>query len=115
LAVGLFAEWAAVLVGHADRVLALLGKASVIHHPGLKGAVPFQGRQHVATDGGQHGGIVPVRVGHQVRQRLVAGADVAGIQACRHRLHAFALTGQQQAHGVEAHGFVSIGMAEHVR
>jgi hypothetical protein len=46
-------------------------------------------------------------------QRLVAGANVSGIEARRHRFDAFAFAGQQQAGGVEAQGFVPVGMAEH--
>jgi hypothetical protein len=71
----------------------------------------LQGGQRVVTDSGQHGRILPVRVGHQVMQRLVTGADVAGIEARRHGFDTLAFARQQQAGGIEAQRLVAIGMA----
>jgi len=101
LAVGLFAELAAVLMSDPDRVRALFRKAGIIHHPDLNRTLLLEGRECIVTDSGQDGGIVPVGVGHQVMQRLVAGTDVLGIDAGRHGFDAFPFSGQQQAGGVK--------------
>ena len=46
LAIVLLAKLPAILPRHADRMLALLGKAGVVDDPGLDRAMPFHRRQH---------------------------------------------------------------------
>ena len=48
LAVVLLAELAAILAGHADRMLALLGKAGVVDDPGADRSLLLERRQHLA-------------------------------------------------------------------
>jgi hypothetical protein len=66
LAVGLFVELTAVLMGDTDRVLAFFRHPGIIDDPGLQGTVLLEGGQRGVTDGGQHGRILPVSVSHQV-------------------------------------------------
>jgi hypothetical protein len=54
LTIGLFAELAAILMMHADRVLALLGERRVIDNPDLDRAVTLDLRDHHLTHPGQH-------------------------------------------------------------
>jgi len=54
--------------------------------------------------------IVPGRIGHDVMQRLVHLAHVAGGQTRCHRLHALALDRQQEAFGVVLNRDHAIGM-----
>jgi hypothetical protein len=54
LTIGLFAELAAILVMHADRVLALFGERRVIDNPDLDRAVTLDLRNHHLTHLGQH-------------------------------------------------------------
>jgi hypothetical protein len=76
LAVVLLAELPAVLLpGDADRVPALLGDAGVVDDPGLRrAAAGGQARQRPIPHRGEHGPVVPRRLGGEVVHRLVRGA-----------------------------------------
>ncbi len=50
LTIILLAELAAILPGHPDRVLPLLGKAGVVDDPGLDRPVSLDRRQHRLAD-----------------------------------------------------------------
>jgi len=54
-------------------------------------------RQHLRTDGGEHGFIAPCRGGDEVVERLVQAGYLGRIARRRHRLDALALARQQQA------------------
>ena len=97
LAIILFAQLAAVLARHADRVGSFLGKAGVVEDPGGDRAVPGQCGQHLLAHGGEHGRIVPRRLGDEVMQGLVQAGNMGRVEARRHRLDALALAGQQKA------------------
>ena len=61
---------------------------------------PRHGRQHLAANLFQERVIAPGRVSHDVMQRLVHLAHVAGGQTRRHRLDALALNRQHETLGV---------------
>src|SRR5712691_11196632 len=112
LAVVLFAQDAAVLPGHAHRVLAFLGKPGVIHDPRGHGAMPDHRRQYPRARDAQHRRGMPGRIGDEVVHRLVAGANMPWIDARRHRLDALALPRQAQAGDVRAQRLMAIPVAE---
>ena len=58
---------------------------------------PGQGGQHLLAHGGEHGRIVPRRLGDEVMQGLVQAGNMGRVEARRHRLDALALAGQQKA------------------
>jgi hypothetical protein len=113
LAVLLLAQLATVLPGHADRELALLGQAGVVHDPGPDRAAPFKRRQRVAAHRCQESVIIPGRLGDKVVQRLVGRADPERLDPGRHRLDALALARQQKTGGVGPQRCPPVGVAEH--
>ena len=80
LAVILFAQLAAVLACHADRVGSFLGKAGVVEDPGSDRAMRGQCRQHLLAHGGEHGRIIPRGLGDEVMQGLVGCLDMPRIE-----------------------------------
>jgi hypothetical protein len=89
---------------------ALLGKSRVIHDPGRQRMLARHRGQHLAAHLLQKRVIAPGRVGHDVMQRLVHLAHVAGSQTRGHRLDALALDRQHEALGVVLDGDNAIGM-----
>ena len=112
LAVVLFAQGAAVLAGHADRVPALLGVGGVIHDPGGHRAVPGHRCQHPVSRGAEDGRPIPRGIGHKVMHRLVPRANMPRIDPGGHRLDALALARQAQPGEIGAHRLVAIGVSQ---
>ena len=112
LAVVLFAQGAAVLAGHPDRVPALLGirrcRRRSTRPPGRAG----HRRQHPVSGDAQDGRLVPGGIGDEVLHRLVPRADMPRIDPGGHRLDALPLARQAQPGEVGAHRLVAIGVSQ---
>jgi hypothetical protein len=90
---------------------ALFRKPRVIHDPGDQLVPPRHRWQHLFPHLSQQCSIAPGRIGHNVVQRLVHPANVTGRQTRGHRLHTFALQGQQQPFCVVLHRNHAIGVS----
>jgi hypothetical protein len=112
LTVLLLAEHAAVLTGHPDGVLPLLGEARVIHDPGGHHAVPLYDLEHEVPGGPQHGRVVPGGIGDEVVQRLVTRGHMPWVDACGHRLDALAVTGKAESRHIGSQRLSAIGMTD---
>jgi hypothetical protein len=84
------------LSAYATKMRVSLLLANPVQHRPM----PLDRRQHLGPHRGQNRRIVPVRLGHDVVQRLMFGLHMGGVEPHRHRLDALALTGQQQAGAV---------------
>src|SRR3954469_4289635 len=100
--------------GHADRVLALLGKAGVVDDPGGDRPVPAKGGQHLLANRGEHGRVTPRGGGDEVLQRLVQAGHAGRVETRRHRLDALALARQQEARAIADHALPAVGVAQHL-
>ena len=96
LAVVLLAQLAAVLPRHADRVLALLGKAGVVHDPGLDRPTALNRGQDKLPHPGQNPIVRPRRARHEVRQRPVPGRNPIRSDSRGQRLRALAVERQRK-------------------
>src|SRR5262249_1053015 len=96
LAVLLFAEHAAVLARHADRVPSLFRGPRIVDDPGGHRPVAFQGRQHRLPGDAQDGPIVPGGVRDEGMPRLMPGGDVPRIDPRRHGFDALSVAWQTQ-------------------
>jgi hypothetical protein len=94
-AIILFANLAAILPGHSHRLLTLLRKSRVIHHPSHYWSLLQHRWQHRIQTSVQHYFIAPGGIGHNVVQRLLHTSHIVGSQTSGHRLDAFALAWQQ--------------------
>jgi len=103
-AVILFAHLAAVLARAADRVLSLLWKPCIVHHPGNDRSLPQHGGKHGIQRSVQQNFVIPRGIRHQMMQRLMHPANVIRIQTRRHRFDALALPRQQQSRAVRLEG-----------
>ena len=112
LAVVLFAELAAILPRHADRMPALLGEAGVVDDPGPDWPLPLKTRQHLRLHHRQHGVIRPIRLRHEVMQRLMRRLHATGLHPRRHRLDTLALAGQQKALAIRLQRRHPVGVAD---
>ena len=115
LAVVLLAELAAILPCHADRMLALLGKAGVVDDPGADRSLPLERRQHLAPHHRQHRRVRPIRLRHEVMQRLMRRLHATGRNPRRHRLDALALARQQQPRAIGLQRRLPVSVAERRR
>src|ERR1019366_6230645 len=88
----------------SHRMAALFRKTRVIHDPSRQPLPPRHRGQHLAAYFLQQRGIAPSRIGHDVMQRLVHLAHLAGRQTRSHRLDALPLYRQQQAFRVVLDG-----------
>jgi hypothetical protein len=113
LAIVLLAKLPAILPRHADRVLALLGKAGVINDPVGNRAMPLDRRQHGTAHRSQHGRIIPRRLGHNVVHGLVLRLYRGRCDPCRHWFDALALAWQQQPGAIGPRRRFPTGMAQH--
>jgi len=102
LAICLLAELPAILVMHADRMLALLWERRVIDDPRLNRPILLDRRQHHLAHLGQHLLVRPGRHADKVKQRLVLCRRPGWSGPRRYRLDALALAGQHQASTVIA-------------
>ena len=75
---------------------AALEQGRVIDDPVLDGAALLQRRHDPAEHPRAHRAILPTGFADEMLDRLVAARDVPAFQALGDRLHALALTGQQQ-------------------
>ncbi len=112
LAVVLFAQLAAVLARHADRMPSLLGKARVVHDPGLDRAARRQRRQHRGPHRRKKRLRRPRRLTDEVQQRLVLRAHRPRCKTRRHRLHALAPAGKQKPGAIVSERLLSILVPE---
>jgi hypothetical protein len=112
LAVILFAQLAAVLARHADRVGSFLGKAGVVEDPGSDRPMPGQCRQHLLAHCREHSRIIPRGLGDEVMQGLVSCLDMPRIEAGGHRFDALALARQQQASAIAAQRIDPVGVTD---
>src|SRR5262249_58788933 len=87
LAIVLLAELPTVLPCHANRVLPLLRKPSVVHDPSSDPTPGLEGRQRPLTNRGQHRLLVPRRVGNKVVHRLVHRAHSSRLNPRPHWLY----------------------------
>jgi hypothetical protein len=114
LAVVLFAELAAILTRHPDRMTALLGKAGVVDDPGFDRAAAFDEWQGQLLDPAENPLIRPRCVGNEMQQRLVLGRDSRRCRYRRDRLDALAFAWHQQAQAVITQRLRSICMPDHL-
>src|SRR6478735_7141852 len=110
-AVILFAQLTAILARDSNRMSSLLGESSVIHDPSCQLMLLGHRRHNLTPHLLQKRVIVPGRIGHDVMQRLMHLAYVAGSQPRCHRLHTLALDRKHQALGVVFDGNYSIRMS----
>jgi hypothetical protein len=115
LAVGLLAELAAILVMHADRVLALLGERRVVDDPGLDRPVPLDLRHYHPLHLGQHRRVGPRGVGNEMQKLLVLRRHAGRRRHRRHRLHASAPLCRQQPRAIALQRPRPIRMPDHAR
>ena len=113
LAVVLLAQLAAVLPRNADRMLALLGKAGVVHDPGLDRPAALQRRQDKVPHLGQNPIVRPWRVRHEVQQRLPGRNPIRSDSHCQ-RLYALAVERQQKAVAVALKQLDTIRVPDHL-
>jgi len=94
-------------------MLALLGNTGVVDNPGADWCIFLDLRQHERAHGRKQLAFVPWCLRHEMMQRLVLGADLVGRNACRHRLDALSVTGQQQSGAVRGERSMPIHMTDH--
>jgi hypothetical protein len=113
LAIGLLAELTAILVVHADRMLALLGERGVVDDPRLNRSALLDRRQHHLAHLGQHVLVRPGRVGDKMQQRLVLCRRPRWSRPRRHRLNALAFPRQHQARAIVAQRSRPLHVTDH--
>ena len=86
-----------MLARKVDRMRSLPGEACVIDNPYCQRKLPGYGLQYLSTYLLQKCLIAPLRIGHNVMQRLVHLSHMTGCKPCCHRLHALALKWKHQA------------------
>jgi len=87
---------------------AVLGEGE--DHDPKRATAEDHARHHPLGDPAQHLLVRPIGLGHEVMQRLVAGAGVQRINAGGHRLHALALQRQHQPGAIASEPRVSVGV-----
>src|SRR5260221_7349175 len=115
LAIGLLAELSAILVVHADRMLALLWERRVVDNPRLDRLVLLDCVQLHSATFGQHFLVRRRRDTDKVQQQLVLRRRPRRSCPRRHRLHALALPGQHQPGAVVAQRPCPVRVADHAR
>jgi hypothetical protein len=115
LTIRLLAQGAAILMGDAHRVLALLGEGRVIHEPRRHRTMALHLPQDKITGDAKHLRILPGSVGDQVMHRLVPSPYVPRIDARRHGFNTLPIAGQTQPSKVGAQRLVSIRVPEGAR
>src|SRR6185503_721295 len=99
LTIVLLAQLPAVLPRYSHRVSPFLGKPGIVHDPIKLALAPKLGH-HPIAHAPQNRHVGPLRVGHQVVQRLMLCADVPRINVRRQRFHALTLNRQHQSSAV---------------
>jgi len=84
-----FRHLSAVSTYDACRMLALLGKAGVIHDPGHHRSLLLHGWQHLLTHMIEQGLVAPARLGRRITRGLACGLNLARVELRRHGLDAF--------------------------
>src|SRR5260221_2732687 len=115
LAIGLLAELSAILVVHADGMLALLCERRVVDNPRLDRLVLLDCVQLHSATFGQHFLVRRRRDTDKVQQQLVLRRRPRRSCPRRHRLHALALPGQHQPGAVVAQRPCPVRVADHAR
>jgi hypothetical protein len=109
-AVILFANLAAILSSHPDRLAPLFRKPDVIYYP----CHHWVTAQHRGNDEIQapiqDRFIIPWSIGNHMMQRLMHSSHILGSESGGHRFDALAFTRQQQSGAVILQGVVPIGM-----
>jgi hypothetical protein len=96
-------------------VLAFFWYARVINDQGLDRTALLDDGQDTGAHRGEHCVVGPIGFRHEVVQRLVGGPHPPGLNACGHRLDAFAIARQQQSCTIRLERRDAIGMAKNRR
>ena len=115
LAVVLLAKLPAILPRHPNRMLTLLGKASIVDDPRLDGAVPFQLRHHHLAHLGEDALVRPPSLADEMQQRLMLRRRAMRRRDRRHRLHTLALARHQQPGTIIPQRSLAVLVADHTR
>jgi len=113
LTVVLFAELAAILPPHPDRVRSLLGEGGVVDDPRFDRPVTFNRRQHLLPHLGQNLLIRPCGLADEMQKRLMLRSRPLRSRNRRHRFHALALARHHQAHAIIPQRAGSVRVAKH--
>ena len=111
LTIVLLAQLPAVLARHSHRLAPLLGKSRVVDDPIELALAPKLGRHPIAHTG-QNRRVRPLRLRHQMMQRLMFRADMQWIGMRRQRFHALSFDRQHQPSAVVGKPGMTIPMAQ---
>src|SRR5260221_3945263 len=113
LAVVLLAEPATILPPNADRMPALLRKASIIDDPGLDWPPPLYLRQHHLAYLGQNRLVRPMSLANKMQKRLVLRRHPRRRRYRSHWFHALALTRHHHAGAIVPQRLGTVCMPYH--
>lgn len=113
LTILLLAQLPAILPGHADRMLALLGKRGVVDDPRPQRPGALQTRQDQIAHPGQHRLVRPPRLAQKMQQRLMLRGNPRRRGRRRQRLDALARHRKQETPAIVPQRRCPVRMADH--